>query len=164
MPVKSLFFFDVFFALLWNCIGDDDDFGDMHFSIWFDAFLASSSTNRIEKTRVPKITFFDFCGALFCLLFCRFFKKIMNCICYGQFLAAQGVMSIGVFLRPPVLIWFDKTLRTHTQKNRIFKISLIPRRKSLREIPQILHFLKIRHRQENSVWALRLLILKIASN
>ena len=104
MPIKNSFFFYSFFTLCWNCIGDDDDVGDMQFSILFDAFLASFSTNRIEKTRVPKITFFDFCGALSCLIFCCFFKKIMNCICYGQFLTAQGVMSIGVFLRPPVLI------------------------------------------------------------
>ena len=127
-------------------------------------FWRHLARTALKKLGYQKSLFLIFVARFFVLFFCCFFKKIMNCICYGQFLAAQGVMSIGVFLRPPVLIWFDKTLRTHTQQNRIFKISLIPRRKSLREIPQILHFLKIRHRQENSVLALRLLILKLASN
>ena len=72
---QKLICLTTFFTLCWNCIGDDDDFGDMHFSIWFDVFLASFSTKRIEKTRVPKITFFDFCGALFCLIFVAFSRK-----------------------------------------------------------------------------------------
>ena len=71
---QRFFFFDTFFALFSILLGNYDGFGSMQSNIWCD----------------------------FLLQFCHFLKKLRNSICYGHFWAAHGVMSIGVYLRPPV--------------------------------------------------------------
>ena len=70
----------------------------------FDVITAYFLKESGGRKGVPKITFVDFFGTIFCYIFCHFLKKLRNSIWYGHFWAALGTMSTGVFLRAPTLI------------------------------------------------------------
>ena len=61
----------------------------------FDVISAYFLKESGGRKGVPKITFFVFFGALFCLTFCHFFMHFVYCICYAHLWVALGAMSLA---------------------------------------------------------------------